>query len=73
MVKVLSTSKNPLELSEILERISARNLVDSQGPTPHKTLYSIIVRLEARRKENGDPLVFKKHKKGGVITYSLNK
>ena len=70
-IKILEGAGKPLTIREIVERIIARRLVDISGKTPEKTLYALIYKKERLRKSRGQPLLFKKIRKGNSVFYSL--
>jgi hypothetical protein len=72
MVQVLKDSRRPLTLGEITERMIDRDLVEVQGETPDKSLYSIVSRNEKRRLERGEKPLFKKVRDGRYVKYVLN-
>ncbi|WGL99839.1 HTH domain-containing protein (plasmid) [Arsenophonus sp. aPb] len=73
MIKVLESSKEPLNLNEIVEAI---NILDKNclvGKSPSKSLYSIIYRREKRRSLNNEKPIFIVSTRGGAKYYSINK
>lgn len=72
VVDVLSESSNPLTISEIAEIIAEREPGVFNGPTPERSLYSIIYRREKRRKHLGiEPLIIRND--SHPVKYTLNK
>lgn len=66
--KILKERKKPLHVSEIIEIALEKNLISTEGKTPHSTL-SVDIYLENKRRENRNiPLRFKKV---GPATFGL--
>ncbi len=60
-VSILRSSKAPLSIAEILERMFDANLVKVTGKTPEKSLYIVIRRANARRLRRGEVPLFIRH------------
>ena len=73
MIEVLKASAQSLNMAEIAAAIKKKDNQVLTGKTPDKSLYSIIYRREAKRKELGLPSPFVVIKRGGGKHYELNK
>lgn len=73
MVAVLKKRKRPLSLLEVVEAIQKLDPCALSGNTPQKSLYSIIYRLEKRRSEKGEKIMFRTVVGNGKFLYTLNK
>lgn len=73
MVEALKRSGKPLTLEEIVELIHGQDSSILSGATPTKSLYSIIFRREAKRKQLKLKALFLISKERGRSLYSLIK
>ena len=68
---VLSQSRRPLTIRELMDRMISDGLVKPTGRTPHQSLYAIILRSNRRRKSEGKPRRFVSRRKGRFVVYTL--
>jgi hypothetical protein len=71
MVEVLRRAKGPLTLSEIVALIRTANPSLLAGATPTNSLYSMLLRRESFRAEQGLGKLFDTNKERGSLLYSL--
>lgn len=70
--EVLRRAQRPLSAIELMERMIQDGLVVPTGKTPHKSLYNIIRRANARREAAGDAPRFQPHGDRNLVKYSLH-
>lgn len=71
-IAVLENANQPLLISEIVEEIRKIKPDQFKGKTPNKSLYSIIYRNDAKRREKFEKEIFSKMKRGRQIYLGLN-
>lgn len=71
MVEVLRKVKGPLTLGEIVALIRKADPSLLAGATPTNSLYSMLVRRERFRAEQGLGKLFETNKERGSLLYSL--
>ena len=71
MVEVLSRAAAPLTIGEIVALVRDSDSSLLVGATPAKSLYSMIFRREACRRQSGQKTLFNTVKERGVVLYSL--
>lgn len=71
--EVLKKSKEPLLISEIVQKVRKISDTHLVGNTPEKSLYSMLYRSEKKRLDNGERERFRKTKRGNQILLELNK
>lgn len=71
-VSILTDTKEPMLISEIVEIIKKQSPTHLTGKTPEKSFYSMIYRNEKRRVENNQSPIFKMEKRGSMLFLELN-
>lgn len=71
-ISVLKKAKQPLLIREIVDEIKKIEPEQLKGKTPTNSLYSIIYRHEAKRKDKGEKELFSKIKRGKQLYLEMN-
>ena len=71
MAEVLKHASSPMTLGEIVDAIRSVDSGLLTGATPTKSLYSMLLRREGFRRNNGLKTLFNASKARGSLLYSL--